>query len=105
MRRISEVPAAIFQQLASGTGAVRLRGGSPDPLLDGLFLKPAQAVAKPLMLGDHRAYLLERVDQRVLGAQHDRGYDTHVFLQCILPSEHALHLGAQEFEGDILGHG
>ena len=36
--------------------------------------------------------------------QHDCGEDTHVLLQLVLPSEHALHLSAQEFEGYCISH-
>jgi hypothetical protein len=56
------------------------------------------------MLRNHRPYLLEHIDQGVLMAQHDRREDTHVFLQYVLSREHALHLGAQEFEGYVLSH-
>jgi hypothetical protein len=75
------------------------------PLLRGLFLKPMEAVTKTLMLRHHRPYLLEHIDERVLMARHDRGQDTHVLLQRLLSSEHALHLSAEEFEGDGISHG
>jgi hypothetical protein len=82
-----------------------------DPLLGGLFLKPAQAIAEPLMLGDHGPNLLEHVDQRVLVTQHDRRQDADVLAHSFLIrayssqfGEYALELSAQKLKGYVLGH-
>jgi hypothetical protein len=74
------------------------------PLLRGLFLEPTQAVIEPLILRDHCPHLLKHIDRRVLVTQHDRRQDTDVIVHRVLPTEHPLHLSAQEFEGDVLGH-
>jgi hypothetical protein len=79
--------------------------------LRALFLKPAQAIAEALVLGDHRPDLFEHVDERILVPQDDRRQHAHVFARRRLIGanraqlgKHALHLGAEKLEGNALRH-
>jgi hypothetical protein len=72
--------------------------GQDDLLLRWLFLKPAQTITEALMLGDHRPYLLEHIDQRILMAQHDGRQHADILAHCFLIRAHSSQFGEQPFE-------
>jgi hypothetical protein len=112
LRRIRSKP--LTGKIAGHIAQHLLLVGEPHrspALFGGLVFKSPQTVAEPLMLRhhgpnltEHVVDLLRHVFQRVLVPYSDRGQDADVVLHRVLSGEHPLHLSAEEFERDGIGH-